>query len=108
MKSDVFRNTSNRYVVRFRQLAHEWREQAEVISSSTERAMLPAYQSIIGMGEPALPLIFEELKERGGHWFWALRAISGENPVPPEHSGNIAAMTGDWLKWGQEHGYVSC
>ena len=26
---------------------------------------------------PALPLILEELQKNDGHWFWALKAISG-------------------------------
>jgi len=78
---------------RFQRLAAEWREQAGPLSSSTDRAMLPAYQAIIGMGETALPFILDEMRQRGGLWFWALRAITGENPVPPEHRGNIEAMS---------------
>ena len=89
---------------RFESLAAEWREQAGPLSSSTDRAMLPAYQAIIGMGETALPLIFDEMRRRGGHWFWALRAITGENPVPPEHRGNVEAMTQDWLQWARQRG----
>ncbi len=68
--------------------------------------MLPAYQAIIGMGRTALPFIFEELHQRGGHWFWALRAITGENPVPPEHRGNVEAMTQDWLRWARDRGGI--
>ena len=74
---------------RFEMLAAQWREQAAPLSSSTDRAVLPAYQAIIGMDESALPFIFEEMRNRGGHWFWALRSITGENPVPPEHRGNV-------------------
>lgn len=91
---------------RFEMLAAQWREQAGPLSSSTDRAMLPAYQTIIGMGETALPFILEEMRNRGGHWFWALRAITGENPVPPEHRGNVEAMTEDWLQWGRERGCI--
>ena len=35
----------------------------------------------------------------------ALVAITGEQPVPPQHAGNIEAMRQDWLQWGREHGY---
>lgn len=89
---------------RFEILAAQWREQAAPLSSSTDRAMLPAYQAIIGMGESALPFIFEEMRNRGGHWFWALRAITGGNPVPPQHRGNVEAMTQDWLQWWRDRG----
>ena len=91
---------------RFQRLVAEWREQAAPLSSSTDRAMLPAYQAIIGMGETALPLILDEMLQRGGHWFWALRAITGENPVPPEHRGNVEAMTQDWLQWARRRGCI--
>ena len=62
------------------------------------------YQAIIGMGETALPFILDEMRQRDGHWFWALRAITGENPVPPEHRGNVEAMTQDWLQWARQRG----
>ena len=91
---------------RFEGLAAQWHEQAGPLSSSTDRAMLPAYQAIIGMGETALPFIFDEMRQRGGHWFWALRAITGENPVPPEHRGNVEAMTQDWLQWARQRGCI--
>jgi hypothetical protein len=76
------------------------------ISSTTERATNFAYQQIIGMGEKVLPFIFRELQETGGHWFWALRAITGENPVGPESRGNINRMAQAWLEWGRQRGYV--
>ena len=67
--------------------------------------MHPAYQQIIGMGEYALPLIFQALQREPDHWFWALGAITGENPVPDAHAGDLDAMTSDWLSWGDAHGY---
>jgi hypothetical protein len=68
-------------------------------------AMHPAYQQIIGMGEDVIPLILWELEKTPNHWFWALRAISDEDPVKPEERGNIHKMAQSWLKWGKEHGY---
>jgi len=58
------------------------------------------------MGERALPLIFEEMQGHGGRWFWALRAITGENPVRPEDRGNVRRMTEAWLEWAHERDYV--
>ena len=31
------------------------------------------------MGKQALPLIFEELRRKPNHWFWALNAITGQD-----------------------------
>jgi hypothetical protein len=65
----------------------------------------PAYREIISMGKPVVPLILAELEERPDYWFAALRAITGEDPVPNEARGNVRAMTGAWLAWGRVHGY---
>ena len=93
--------------IRFRALADQWRWETGPISSSSEIAAHPAYQEIIGMGPPAIPLVLRELQEKGGHWFAALRALSGENPVPREYAGRIPKMREHWLEWGREKGYIS-
>jgi len=66
----------------------------------------PAYQQIIGMGRSAIPLLLDELQQEPDHWFWALSAITGEDPVPLHMRGNVAGMTESWLKWGREHGWL--
>lgn len=83
-----------------------WKAERGATSSTTAIAMHPAYQRIIGMGKPALPLILRELNKELDHWFWALKAISGEDPVPVEHRGKMKHMAQDWLQWGREKGYA--
>ena len=56
-----------------------------------------AYQQIIGMGAEALPFIFRELQKEPDHWFWALHAITGENPVSKNAAGDLKAMTSTGL-----------
>jgi hypothetical protein len=92
--------------LRFDELAKRWREETRSVSSTTERAMNSAYQDIIGMGKPAIPLILHELATNGGHWFWALRHITHENPVSPQDAGNIPKIREAWLRWGREHHYL--
>jgi hypothetical protein len=70
-------------------------------------AMLKPYQQIIGMGDRALPLILSELQREPDHWFWALEAITQENPVPPEAAGRVRQMADAWLMWGKQHGYIA-
>jgi hypothetical protein len=91
---------------KFRRLADQWLEETQLTSSLTEIVLHSAYQQIIGMGNAALPLILRELQERPAHWFWALRAITGENPVPREDAGRMARMTEHWLDWGRQHGFL--
>jgi hypothetical protein len=94
------------YRERFRQLAAEWKEKSRYLSNTAQMAMLKPYQYIIGMGEPAVPLILQELQQEPDHWFWALEAITQENPVPPEAAGRLPLMTQAWIDWGKQHGYL--
>ena len=91
---------------RFHRLATQWRDECQLLSSTTAKAMHPAYQQIIGLGPEALPLILKELSETPGHWFWALKSITGEDPVPAADVGNIRRMTEAWVNWGRENGYL--
>jgi len=91
----------------FQRLVDNWRHETGIYSTIERKSMHPSYQRIIGMGEQALPLILREMTRRPEHWFWALRAISGKNPIPAEHVGEIDAMTKDWLTWGTENKYIA-
>jgi hypothetical protein len=35
-----------------------------------------------------------------------LKAITGEDPVMPEHAGNLSDMTNAWLRWARQHNYL--
>jgi hypothetical protein len=91
---------------KFRQLADRWRMETRALSSDSDIVANFAYHQIIGMGERALPLIFDEMRAHGGRWYWALRAITGENPVRLEDRGNVRRMTETWLEWARRHNYV--
>ncbi len=92
---------------RFNKLAKAWKSETELVSKVTKRILHPAYQKIIGMGEPAIPFILKDLCENGpDDWFWALTAITDKNPITREIAGNMAAMTEAWLQWGRKAGYL--
>jgi hypothetical protein len=67
--------------------------------------MQESYQRIIGMGPDAVPFLLRELERKPGHWFWALYAITGINPIPPESEGNLKGMAKAWINWGKQQGY---
>lgn len=92
---------------RFRRLATEWKQQSLLISNPAQMAMLKPYQQIIGMGPAVVPLILEELKHEPNHWFWALEAITDENPVPLESAGITRKMAEAWIDWGQARGLLA-
>jgi hypothetical protein len=91
---------------RFEQLRDEWKAQSRYLSNTAQIAMLWPYQQIIGMGPAAIPLILTELRRETDHWFWALEAISGVNPVPREALGKVEQMAQAWIHWGQQEGLI--
>lgn len=91
---------------RFQRLAAEWKEQSRYLSNSAQMALLRPYQRIIGMGSPVVPLILEELRREPDQWFWALEAITEENPVPPEDMGKVRRMAEAWIRWGEREGVL--
>jgi hypothetical protein len=91
---------------RFEQLKQEWKEQSRYLSNTAQMAMLWPYQQIIGMGPDVLPLILAELSRDTDHWFWALQAISNENPVAPAAAGKVDQMARAWIDWGQRKGLI--
>lgn len=90
----------------FAALARQWKEACAFMSSTSAMLAHPAYQSIIELGQPAVPLLLRELENDPVHWFEALKAITGEDPVVREDWGNISAMTSAWLAWGRSRGLV--
>ncbi|MDE0366714.1 MAG: DEAD/DEAH box helicase family protein [Gammaproteobacteria bacterium] len=91
---------------RFTKLADQWELETVFLSHSDRAAEHPAHMEIIGMGEPVVPLILERMREERGHWFFALRAITGADPVDPADRGKIAVMQDSWLEWGEVNGYI--
>lgn len=88
---------------RFSRLSSEWKAKSRHMSNTTQMAMLEPYQRIIGMGWDAVPLILEELKREPDYWFWALTAITEENPVAEGAAGKLEPMTRAWLDWGMKN-----
>ena len=89
----------------FYSLAASWKENVRHLSDTNEICMEEHYQQIIGMGEVALQFIFMELREDVENWFWALKAITRNDPVPEAYRGRMDLMSKYWLEWASKHGY---
>jgi guanylate kinase len=92
---------------RFEQLADAWEHETKFLSNVETIISHPAYVEIIAMGQPAVALILDRLARRRGHWFWALREITGADPVPPTDDGDMVRMSEAWLAWGRQHQYLA-
>jgi hypothetical protein len=93
-------------VATFAQLRHQWLNDSAHISSMTARVLHASYQRIIGMGRRVVPLLLLELKNRPAQWTWALRSITGEDPVARAERGNLRKEATAWLAWGQRNGLI--
>jgi hypothetical protein len=90
----------------FFNLASQWAQDVEDMSSTVEMAKHPAYQKIVSMGQAVIPFLLEDLRQNPIYWLPALRQITKENPVPPEQRGKVKQMAEAWLNWGRQKGYI--
>ncbi len=87
-------------IVKFRRLKRRWRRDTQCVFDMARIHGHPAYQAIIGMGRKrAVPLIMEELEIGPDYWHQALKALTGEDPVPPSAAGDLTAIRAAWLDW---------
>jgi hypothetical protein len=105
LEKEQRRSASQRSVQReFAFHAEAWRRETRVLSSVQAKIFNRHYQRIMAMGPNALRLIFSELKERGGHWYWALECITGDNPASDAKTITDAKIA--WLQYGVQRGYL--
>ena len=87
-------------------LLQQWQDACVVLSSTSAMVAHAAYQEIIELGQPVVPLLLRQLQKEPIHLFEALKSITGEDPVAPEDWGKISAMANDWLAWGRSRNLV--
>jgi len=92
---------------RFIELANRWHDETDHLSSPSRITNNGLYLEIISMGAPVIPFILQDLQERGGQWYEALRKLSGADPVPAEVRGEVPKMNEAWLSWGRDKGYIN-
>ncbi len=96
---------------RFNELVRQWQKEIGHKSSLRRIVFSKAYLSIMLMAVDddrhrrlITRFILEQLKDRGGHWFWALHAITGASPAKPEDDFQSARDA--WIRWGRDNGYL--
>jgi hypothetical protein len=94
--------TSHDVASEFMSLAKQWKEDTLYSSSLEDICFHPAYQTIMAMGEKALPLILRELCRQFGHWFYALSHIVREDMA--KGTKDIEEARRRWIEWGRNTG----
>ena len=90
---------------KFYRLCRIWKRETQHMSCPEDMILHPAYLKIIGLGPSAIPLILAELEKKLDFWFWALDAISDENPVPDDVQGDMERTRLAWIQWGYENAH---
>lgn len=91
----------------FRTCAAAWKSDTGHLSVAAQIANHPSYRRIVEMGEPAIPLILNDLKREPNHWFLALSAIANDAPrVAERDKGKMKAISDAWIEWGKDKGYI--
>jgi hypothetical protein len=90
----------------FETLASQWKAETALLSSTSAMVTHPAYRAIIALGPGVVPFFLRDLEREPAHWFEALKALTGEDPVSREQRGNIPAMAAAWLAWGRKRGLI--
>lgn len=86
----------------FEELAATWKDDTLFESSATALTAHPAYLRIVGLGHHVIPILLRSLATKPDHWFAALTALTGANPVSESDRGDVARMAEAWVRWGKE------
>lgn len=86
-------------------LKEQWHNETFILSDGHQIVMNPNYQMIIGLGPSVVPLILADLEKGVGHWYWALSAITRQNPHKETTTMEDARQA--WLSWGKEKGLLA-
>lgn len=86
-----------------------WKDETAHLSSETKAIAHPSYLRIIGLakestGHEIERLLLHELEAEPDLWFAALAAVTGEDPVKPEHDFDESVAA--WLAWGRDKGII--
>lgn len=88
---------------KFEDLKREWLADTSMLSSPRLKYDNENYKEIIKLDSFVLPSIIEDLRENNNDWLFALRTITGIDPVPKEHQGDFELMKEDWLSWAEKN-----
>jgi hypothetical protein len=92
----------------FDRLAAAWKQETGGTSSAKELVSNPNYKAIIALGKPVVPLLLQEIRQKPGFWFYALRAITMSGPeIPKTIAGNVPAICRLWVEWGEKNGLLT-
>lgn len=76
-----------------------WLQDSALDSLPHQMKSHESYQSMVALGDRAIPIIAAKLRQEPSFLFLALEDITGEDPVPEEAQGDLRATVDAWLSW---------
>lgn len=89
----------------FRRLADKWEEETRGYAFRSRAVQHVEHQQIVDLGEQVIPWMLEDFAAGKGDWFYALRLLTGADPIKEEERGYVPRMRAAWLEWGRQHGW---
>jgi hypothetical protein len=83
----------------FARLADQWKLGIGAISDPQEIRALPGFAELVRLGQDIIPLVLKELDKEPTYWFEVLADITGHDPTPSEHAGDVDEMISAWKRW---------
>ena len=83
----------------FEALSSVWHRDTDRLSSLARKFDHPSYRAVLARGKEAVPFILREIERQPGHWHYALRTLTGADPVPPGATATEACQR--WVAWGR-------
>jgi hypothetical protein len=105
-QEDVVLNAAKKSETDFKKHEKIWKRETQFFSSPADKYLHPSYARIIGIGHPAVALILKSMRREPADWFYALRAITGANPITQAIAGDVRKMSEAWIKWGERQGLL--
>lgn len=90
----------------FNALSRAWKKETAHFSTLYHVTTNSNYLRIIKHGWQAVPYILKDLQKAPEHWYFALKLITEQDPVPIEDKSNIKKIREHWLNWGKAEGYL--
>lgn len=87
-------------------LLQQFHKETFVISSFSECMRFPSAIALVAEGEPVVEYVFRHNVELDVHLMTVLQRITQQNPVSPEHAGNMQKMQEDWKNWASQNNYL--
>lgn len=106
LKYTVARATQRDIQASLAEYKAKWEEETMLTSSLPDVLSNIWFLRVIGLGESALPFLYDLVRQEGGLWCIALEAITGVTP-DLEDPTDFQQQTSFWLNWLNENGHNS-